>query len=85
MWVTITRYNITKNSRYLFDLPDGVRSSISTEYFTKLSLTNLRMIARALATKIYFFFSSPGQPEGHWDSYAGTHVGPVALANCLEL
>ena len=76
----VKRLRQTGPNPYLFDLPDGVRSSSSTEDVTKLSWTDLRMIARALATNIYIFVSSPGQPEGHWENYPGTHSGPSAPA-----
>ena len=79
----VKRLRQTGPNRYLFDLPDGVRSSNSTEDVTELSSTNLRMIARALATNVYIYVSSPGQPEGHWESYAGTHAGPSAPAMLL--
>ena len=66
----VKRLRQTGTNRYLFDLPDGVRSSNSTEDFTELSSTDLRMIARALATDIYIYVSSPGHPECHRESYA---------------
>ena len=45
--------------RYLFDLPDGVRSSESIEDDTELSSTDVRMIARSLSANIYVYISSP--------------------------
>ena len=60
---------------YLFDLPDGVRSSESNEDVTELSSTDLRMIARSLSANIYVYISSPRQSEGHWECYMGTHAG----------
>ena len=65
---------------YLFDLLDGVRSSESTEDVTELGSTDLRMIARSLSANIYVYISSPGQPEGHWECYMGTHAGPSVPA-----
>ena len=66
--------------RYLFDLPDGVRSSKSVEDVTELSSTDLRMIARSLSANIYVYISSPGQSEGQWECYTGTHAGPSVPA-----
>ena len=74
----VKRLRQTGSIRYLFDLSDGVRSSNSTEDVIGLSSTDLRMIARALETNIYIFVSSPGQPEGQWESYEGTHAGASA-------
>ena len=68
-----------------FDLPDGVRSSNSTEDVFELSSTDLRLIVRALATNNYVYVISPGQSEGHWESYEGAHTRPLAPAVFLAL
>ena len=82
----VKRLRQTGPNRHLFDLPDGVRSSNSTEDVAELSSSDLRMIARALASHIYIYIyiyiyvSSQGQPEGHRESYEGTHAGPSTPA-----
>ena len=72
-------------NRYLFDLPDGVRSRNPTDDVSGISSTEIRMIAPALATETCFYVVSPGQSEGHCESYAGTHAGPSAPAIYLVL
>ena len=76
----VKRLRKSGQNRYLFDLPDGVRSSKSTEDVSELSSTDLRMIARPLSAKFYVYISSTGQSEGHWECYTGTHAGPSVPA-----
>ena len=76
----VKRLQQTGPNQYLFDVPDGVRSSSSTEDVTELIWTDLRRIARALASNIYIYISSPGQLEDHWETYEGTHAGPLVPA-----